>query len=96
MDAGMTVNQAAAGFMSSPEVTALYGANSTDESFVTRLYSNVLHRAPEQSGFDFWMHWLRDEHMTRAEVLGFFSESPENQAALIGQIAEGMTYQFYV
>ena len=96
MDAGMTVNQAAAGFMSSPEFTALYGANSTDESFVTRLYSNVLHRAPEQSGFDFWMHWLRDEHMTRAEVLGFFSESPENQAALIGQIAEGMTYQFYV
>lgn len=92
MDAGMTVNQAAAGFMSSPEFTALYGANPTDESFVTRLYNNVLHRAPEQSGFDFWMHWLRDEHMARAEVLGFFSESPENQAQVIGSIQNGFAF----
>jgi hypothetical protein len=91
MDGGTTVNQAAAGFMGSVEFAALYGANPTDAAFVTRLYANVLHRPYEQAGFDFWMHSLA-VGQPRAEVLGAFSESAENQAQVIGSIQNGFAF----
>lgn len=91
MDQGMTLNQVAAGFMASPEFTSLYGAAPSDTDFVTRLYGNVLHRAPEPQGFDFWMNAMHNG-TTRAEVLAFFSESPENQAQVIGAITNGIIY----
>ena len=91
MDGGMTVNQAAAGFMGSAEFAALYGADPTDTAFVTRLYANVLHRPYEQAGFDFWMHSLA-VGQPRAEVLGAFSESTENQAQVIGSIQNGFAF----
>ena len=51
----------------------------------------MLHRAPDQGGYDYWVYQL--EHgMTREQALTGFSESPENQAALIGVIQDGMAY----
>lgn len=91
MDRGLTANQAAAGFMQSPEFTQLYGAAPTAEQFVSKLYSNVLHRAPEQSGFDFWIKALADG-FTRPQVLGYFADSPENHAQVIGVIQGGIEY----
>ncbi|HZV65212.1 MAG TPA: DUF4214 domain-containing protein, partial [Telluria sp.] len=91
MDGGATLSQAAAGFMGSPEFAALYGANPTDAAFVTQLYANVLHRAPEQAGFDFWVHSLA-VGQPRADVLGAFSESAENQAQVIGSIQNGFAF----
>ncbi|MEM5384120.1 DUF4214 domain-containing protein [Paraburkholderia phymatum] len=41
-------------FANSAESTALYGANSSAESLVTAIYQNVLHRAPEAGGLEFY------------------------------------------
>jgi hypothetical protein len=78
-------------FVDSPEFSARYGALDTAQ-FVTQLYANVLHRAPDQGGRDYWIGHLDQAHLTRAETLMYFSESAENQAALIGVIENGMTY----
>jgi serralysin len=94
MEAGLSLNGAAAGFMASPEFIQMYGINSTDQTFITKLYSNVLHRTPEQSGIDFWTHAIAVDHVSRAEVLGYFSESPENQAQVIGSLTQGYEFTY--
>ena len=36
------------------------GAGMTDSSFITSLYNNVLHRAPDAAGLDFWTNGLQN------------------------------------
>jgi serralysin len=90
MDLGMSLNEAAAQFMPSKEYVDKYH-DTTNPEFITKLYANVLHRTPEQSGLDFWLKAIDDGH-SRAEVLAFFSESPENQAQVIGSIQNGFEF----
>jgi methionine-rich copper-binding protein CopC len=92
MDHGMTLLQVATGFIGSAEFQALYGAHPTDAQFVNLLYSNVLHRTPDQGGYDYWVNQLGSATQTHEQVLTGFSESAENQAALIGVIQNGMAY----
>lgn len=94
LDHGSSLDAVADEFLHSAEFAALYGAANSDQDFVKELYSNVLHRAPDQAGADFWNARLHDS-TSRAAVLIAFSESTENQAALIGQISKGMTYHLY-
>lgn len=93
---GMSLLDVATGFIGSLEFKALYGANPTTAELVTLLYNNVLHRAPEQAGFDYWLHQLDAGLQTRSQVLTGFSESPENQALLIGVIQNGFEYTQHV
>jgi hypothetical protein len=95
MDNGMSLNEVAQRFMPSPEFQALYGSNPSNADFVDKLYHNVLHRAGEDSGVKFWMDYLTTGGGTQAKVLAFFGESPENQAALIGVIGNGITFTHY-
>ena len=92
MDHGMSLVEVASGFISSPEFAARYGNSPSDAGFVTGLYGNVLHRAPEQAGYDYWMNQLAAGLQTRSEVLAGFSESPENQLQVVGVIEDGITY----
>ncbi len=95
LDRGVTLLQVAQAFTASPEFKTLFGANPDHASLVTSLYQHVLHRAPEQAGFDFWLRMLDEHPGSVANVLLAFSESPENQAALIGVISHGMEYTPY-
>lgn len=90
-----TLNQVAVGFVNSTEFAHLYGQNISDDNYLTALYSNVLHRAPDQAGFDYW-HGRITDGMTRAGILVSFSESVENQAQVIAQIKDGINYIPYV
>jgi hypothetical protein len=90
MDQGHSLMQVAASFIDSAEFAEKYGANPSDAQYVQALYQNVLHRAPDATGYDFWLHAL--QIAPRAEVLVNFSESPENQAQVIGAIANGIGY----
>lgn len=87
MDHGKSLADVAAGFTGSDEFHKLYGTNPTNEQLVNAMYQNVLHRAPEQSGHDFWMNAL--EHgTTPTQLLVNFSDSAENInniAKIIGQ-----------
>jgi Ca2+-binding RTX toxin-like protein len=92
MDHGMTLLQVANGFIGSAEFQGLYGANPSSGLLVTLLYNNVLHRAPDAGGYGYWVDQLASGAQTREQVLTGFSESAENQAALIGVIQNGMAY----
>lgn len=90
LDRGVSLQQVAGNFIASSEFQRTYGALD-NAAFVTQLYANVLHRAPDGGGLNFHTGNLT-AGMSRAAVLVGFSESPENQAALLGVTANGMLY----
>jgi hypothetical protein len=95
LDKGGSVQGMAAGFIDSNEFRSLYGVTPTNAELVGRMYQNVLHRAPDQAGFDYWVGAL-DKHLSSvSEVLAGFSESAENQAALLGVVGTGIAYVPY-
>ena len=49
LDQGLNISQVAQNFINSPEFSATYGSLN-DTQFVTQLYANVLHRAPDDGG----------------------------------------------
>lgn len=89
MDGGMTLNQVADGFLSSNEFKGLYGVNPRIDQYLSALYSNVLYRAPDQGGHDYWVNQVQ-HGMTNAQVLAGFSESNENKVNVIGVIQNGI------
>lgn len=90
MDEGMTLVTAAGGFIGSQEFIGLYGAAPTDVQFVTALYQNALHRAPDPAGLSGWIAALTSGQLTRAQVLIGFSESPENKGNTDGATKSGI------
>jgi serralysin len=91
LDNGWGLAAIAQNFINSPEFVKTYGSLSNTQ-FVTQLYANVLHRAPDAGGLAYHVGTLDSGQLNRAQVLVGFSESPENQAALIGVISNGMSY----
>jgi hypothetical protein len=95
LDKGGSVEGMAAGFVASNEFRSIYGASPTNSDLVGRIYQNVLHRTPDQAGFDYWVGVLDKHTASVTQVLAGFSESAENQAALIGVVGTGITYVPY-
>ncbi|SFD35743.1 DUF4214 domain-containing protein [Massilia yuzhufengensis] len=91
MDNGVSAESVARGFLESAEAIKLYGANPTAEDFVSKLYQNVLHRAPEKAGYDFWVNAIK-LGFSRSELLAQFAESGENRAQVIAAIEGGIDY----
>jgi hypothetical protein len=90
LDHGLSLLKMAQSFLDSPESVRTYGALD-DTAFVNLMYHNVLHRAPDADGLKFYLDGFASGN-TRAQVLQGFSESPENQAAIIGSIVNGVDY----
>ena len=90
IDNGMSLASVANSFIQSAEFKSLYGANSTDSQFVTLLYTNALNRTADTAGLNYWVGQLSSGAQTRAQTLTGFSESTENQTALIGVIQTGI------
>ncbi len=90
MDGGMSALQAAQGFVASQEFRNVYGADPTAQQLVTGFYTNILGRAPEAAGYDFWFNILNGRPDQRAMVLEGIANSPENQNGLIGTIGQGI------
>jgi Ca2+-binding RTX toxin-like protein len=91
LDRGAAQQEVAAGFTHSQEFAIRYGSADLP-GFVTQLYANVLHRAPDEGGLAFHVGTLASGAADRPQVLVNFSESPENQAALVGTIEQGVVY----
>lgn len=94
MDKGASVYDVAHNFINSAEFHTLYGANPSNAAFVDSLYQNILHRAGDQPGIDYWNGVLASG-VPRAAVLASFSESLENQAAVLKIIGNGFDYTPY-
>ena len=95
MDGGVSLNAVAQGFVNSAEFKTVYGASPTNAQIVTRFYDNVLGRAADSGGYNFWLGNLDSGQSSVAQVLASFSESSENQAAVIGVIENGILYTPY-
>ncbi|MEO1944494.1 MAG: DUF4214 domain-containing protein [Candidatus Thioglobus sp.] len=96
LDAGASLLDVSAGFTHSNEFYGLYGENSSNLDFITLLYNNVLDRAPDESGYAYWLNELDNGINTREGILIGFSESAENQLAVIELIANGIEYTEWV
>lgn len=92
MDAGLSLKAVAQSFIDSAEFRTRYGDAPSNRDMVTKFYQNILDRAPDQAGLEYWVDVL-DRHLTDASgVLMGFSESPENVAHLIADMSHGIAY----
>ncbi|WP_406857311.1 DUF4214 domain-containing protein [Alsobacter sp. KACC 23698] len=89
MDHGASLGQVAQGFSASSEFRAIHGTAPTAEGLVNGFYQNVLGRAPEKAGFDYWVGALHAGSSSGA-VLASISESAENVALVAPKIANGV------
>ncbi len=71
-----TLTRMADSFASSSEFTRKYGS-LTNREFVTRIYTDVLGRAADKGGVDYWTAQLDSGRRTRGAVMVGFSESNE-------------------
>lgn len=78
----------AAAFVGSTEFNAQFGGLDAS-AFVTQLYRNILDRAPDAGGLQFWMGQLRNL-VPRASVLAALSESAENRGRTTAVVAAGI------
>ncbi|MBY0336378.1 MAG: DUF4214 domain-containing protein [Acetobacteraceae bacterium] len=85
---GMTVAQAAGGFVGSPEFAARFGSPDNG-GFVTITYRNVLARDPDPGGYANWLAALNGG-LSRAEMIAGFSESAEFKARIAAQLPNGL------
>ena len=66
---GMSMTDIARLFFDQPETQALYGASSSTGDFVTAVYSNILGRAPDTTGFTYWTDILDSGAVERSEFI---------------------------
>jgi hypothetical protein len=90
MDDGMPLVEAARQFLVTPEAQAAYGSAPSATQFVGKLYQNVLGRAGEPSGVNFWVGQIETNARDRAQVLSEFAQSPENVALVGSSVRSGI------
>lgn len=57
----------------------LYGAAPSHAELVTLMYTNTLHRAPDEAGLAFWTNALASGNLSTTDLLVAFSESNEKK-----------------
>jgi len=95
-DYGLTLGQAAAGFLNSPEFQAKTG-NLSNPDYVEFLYQSALGRPSDPAGKTYWVNLLNNGY-DRAFLLMGFSESQEHRAIAAELVNKGFfntddTYQ---
>lgn len=73
---GESIERIADHMSQSPEFLDLYG-DTTNARFIETLYLNVLDRAPDEGGFQFWVGGLDSGVFARLWVLRHFADSSE-------------------
>ena len=86
---GLPFLDMAAQFRNSPEFAQKYGANVTNNNYVSVLYTNVLQRTPDAAGLAYWQAVLNGGAETRDQLLLEFASSPENVTLTAPNINNG-------
>lgn len=102
-DNGRSAVSMAEDFVWSQEFQQLYGVTTQDQyltgsditALVTGFYRNVLDREPDQGGLNFYVGVINSQERTVGRVLAEISDSPENYAATIGLIQNGIQYDVW-
>ncbi|MFN8019558.1 MAG: DUF4214 domain-containing protein [Acidimicrobiales bacterium] len=90
-DGGTSIAVLAQQFLASSEFARRYGA-PTDDGYVAVLYRNVLGRAGDPSGVDYWSRRLADGRIDRRGLLVQFSESSEHKARTAAATQAAVAY----
>lgn len=79
-------------FIHSAEFINTFGTTQSvsNARFVELMYTHTLGRTFDKAGLDFWALRLDSQAFSRADVLAFFAESPENQQRVAEQIDNGI------
>ena len=80
-----TYKETVSSFINSKEYEEHLGEISTNENYVTNLYSNLFGRNADTLGFNYWLNQLDNNIETRGDVLMGFSESNDNKNIFIDQ-----------
>jgi hypothetical protein len=75
-------------FMAASEFTAKFGANPSNDAYVTELYTNVLGRAPDAAGLAYW-EGQANSGVARDQLLVAFATSAENLQTTAPHTANG-------
>ena len=78
--------QTADNYMTGEDITAL----------VTKIYENVLDRAPDAGGRDYYVGEITAKSKTVGQILAEISDSTENKLAVVELIATGIEYTLWV
>jgi hypothetical protein len=89
LNTGTSLQSVVNGFVGSTEFQNTYGSLNNND-FVTLLYENTLHRAPDPTGMAFWVGQLTSNTQTRAQVVLGFSDSTEHIADTAPHIDHGI------
>lgn len=73
-----------------------YGTGSDVSQLVTGFYDNVLGRAPDQGGLNYYSGAIESREKSVGRVLAEISDSPENYAATIDLIENGIQYDLWL
>ncbi len=84
-----------AAVMASQEFQTLYQELDTTE-WVSMLYENVLQRAPDLGGLEYWVAALTEGQLTQQEVAQSFVYSAEHSLQVAELWAEGVAYDAWV
>ncbi len=82
---GTSLQKASDTFAASSEFRRTYGSLS-NRAFVKLVYTNVLHRAPDTSGLNYWVSRLDRRVQGRGSVMTQFSESSENVRKMAAEV----------
>lgn len=89
--AGVSVRELANQFLISSEFTRRYGSPA-NAAYIDVLYQNVLGRAADANGADYWSRRLDAGLISRAGLLVQFSESSENKANTASKVEASVVY----
>ena len=103
-DKGLSTVSMAEDFTWSAEFQNLYGITTKDNygtgtdvrDLVTGFYENVLGRAPDAGGLNYYTGVIESHEKTVGRVLAEISDSPENYDATIELIQNGIQYDLWV
>jgi hypothetical protein len=82
---------ALSGFLSAPEYLAAYPDTLSTTQYVTRLYNNLLGRAPEAAGLAYWT-FLINIGIPKVYILNGFIVSPEYDARMAHRVNANLAY----
>jgi hypothetical protein len=89
------IRDVARAFLQSTEFKNNYGAvdpiGPVNSAFLTMLYQNILGRAPDPAGLQFWLN----SGQTAADIVMYFINSPENVTITGAALAHGVLYTLY-
>ena len=66
---GMNIADIAKSFFDQPETIAAYPATMATTDFVTKVYNNILNRAPDNAGLTYWVNELNTGHVGKNTFL---------------------------